>query len=479
MMSEKVSIAESEFRFFENSYIDPHGRLFETRDGLYRGIYPEFSEQFRRLLEAKSFKRLVKQQKIVKSFESSLTSDSFDLILEHQRLRYVTYCMEWPAEMLRDAGVLTLDVCLALLEDDWSLQDAHPWNIIFDGTAPNYIDVGSIRPLADEGSLLWKAYQQFCQFFLFPLYLYSKGFEEVARPQLYKFKDGVSYDLCSKVLPLKSKLWTPQILAHLELPLKASRLVKKTGQERGLRETEGRRIPEKDARRRFFSSLKADIERIKLPIVDSTWSDYYDEFPEFDNDARWNLKQKTVAQILDRVGPGEVLDVACNRGWYALLAAHRGSKVLAFDFDSSCVSQLYHEVKKHQLDVQPLVMDLLNPTPAFGWRNRQYPSAIQRLNANLVFAFAVIHHLVISQWQNFDRVVELLSDFTTQYLLVEFVPLEDDKVKEILRHSAIPSTDFYTLENFMKALSKVYKNLETFPSHPEGRTLILCELGSK
>jgi SAM-dependent methyltransferase len=475
-MSQKTRIAETEFQFFENSYVDPHGRLFNTENGLYRGIYPEYSEQFQNLLGSKSFKSLVKKKKLVKTSESELTSDSFDVILEHQRLRYVTYCVEWPAEMLRDAGVLTLDICSSLLDDDWSLQDAHPWNVLFDGVRPRYVDVGSIRPLADEGSLLWIAYQQFCQFFLFPLYLYSKGFEEVARPQLYRFKEGVSYELCSKVLPLKSKLWTPQIFAHLELPLKASRLVKKTGKEKGLRERDKAKVPNKDARRRFFSSLRADIKRISLPIPDSTWSDYYSEFPDFESEENWNTKQKAVAQILEKLKPKEVIDVACNRGWYALLAAHRGSKVLAFDFDSSCVSQLYHEVRKRKVDVQPLVMDLLNPTPAFGWRNRQYPSAIQRLNAELVFAFAVVHHLVISQWQNFERVVELLTDFTSRYLLVEFVPLGDDKVEEILTHSAIESTDFYTLENFKAALSKVYSNLETFPSHPDGRTLILCEL---
>ena len=378
--------------------------------------------------------------------------------------------------MLRDAGILTLDICSSLLEDDWSLQDAHPWNVLFDGVSPRYVDAGSIRPLADEGSLLWIAYQQFCQFFLFPLYLYSKGFEEVARPQLFRFKEGVSYELCSKVLPLKSKLWTPQILAHLEIPLKASHLVKKAGKEKGLRERDKVRVPDKKARRQFFSSLRADIARISLPIQDSTWSDYYDEFPDFESEEGWNTKQKTVARILERLKPKEVIDVACNRGWYALLAAHRGSKVLAFDFDPSCVSQLYHEVQKSQLDVQPLVMDLLNPTPPFGWRNRQYPSAIQRLDAELVFAFAVVHHLVISQWQNFERVVELLTDFTTRYLLVEFVPLGDDKVEEILTHSAIDSTDFYTLDNFKTALSKVYSSIETFSSHPDGRTLILCEL---
>jgi SAM-dependent methyltransferase len=475
-MSQKTKIAESEFEFFSNSYVDPHGRLFNADGGLYRGIYPEYSDRFRSLLDSQSFKKLVKKKKLVKTSESELTSDSFDLILEHRRLRYVTFCVEWPAEMLRDAGILTLDICSSLLEDDWSLQDAHPWNVLFEGVRPRYVDIGSIRPLADEGSLLWIAYQQFCQFFLFPLYLYSKGFEEVARPQLYRFKDGVSYELCSKVLPLKSKLWTPQILAHLDLPLKASRLVKKTGKEKGLREREQSKTPDKKARRQFFSSLRADIERISLPIPDSTWSDYYAEFPDFESDEKWNTKQKTVAQILDRIKPKEVIDVACNRGWYALLAAHRKSKVLAFDFDSSCVSQLYHEVRKRKVDVQPLVMDLLNPTPAFGWRNQQYPSAIQRLDADLVFAFAVVHHLVISQWQNFERVVELLTDFTSRYLLVEFVPMGDDKVEEILTHSAIESTEFYTLDNFMAALAKVYSNLETFPSHPDGRTLILCEL---
>ena len=48
--------------------------------------------------------------------------------------------------MLRDAALLTLDLNIALLDYDCMLQDAYPWNVLFDSSQPVFVDFTSIVP---------------------------------------------------------------------------------------------------------------------------------------------------------------------------------------------------------------------------------------------------------------------------------------------------------------------------------------------
>ena len=94
----------------------------------------------------------------------------------------------------------------------------------------------------------------------------------------------------------------------------------------------------------------------------------------------------------------------------------------------------------------------------------------------LVMALALIHHLVLSQMQDFARVVEVLSDFTSKWLLVEFVPLSDDRSQQILGQFRREQFGWYTVDNFAVELERRFQKVESFPSHPDGRTLFFCTL---
>ena len=59
--------------------------------------------------------------------------------------------------MLKEAALLTLDLCIRLAEKELTLQDAHPWNILFDGHHPVFIDLGSITPVRPD--IIWAPYQ--------------------------------------------------------------------------------------------------------------------------------------------------------------------------------------------------------------------------------------------------------------------------------------------------------------------------------
>jgi hypothetical protein len=67
------------------------------------------------------------------------------MILEHERVEFPSFPYEWNAEMLHAAGLLTLDLAQALLADGLGLKDGTPYNILFRGPAPVFIDVLSFE----------------------------------------------------------------------------------------------------------------------------------------------------------------------------------------------------------------------------------------------------------------------------------------------------------------------------------------------
>ena len=52
-------------------------------------------------------------------------------VAEHDRIAFVSYPHEWPAEMLHAAGVTTLDLAERLQKEGLGLKDATPYNIVF------------------------------------------------------------------------------------------------------------------------------------------------------------------------------------------------------------------------------------------------------------------------------------------------------------------------------------------------------------
>ena len=120
-------------------------------------------------------------------------------------------------------------------------------------------------------------------------------------------------------------------------------------------------------------------------------------------------------------------------------------------------------------------MDILNPTPAFGWCRRQFPPADERLRAELVLALALIHHLIFTNWQNFERVIESIKSFQKKWAIYEFIEMEDKMVQKIRRDSKV-SYSWYTLENFLVILNNHYSKVELLPKISSTRNLLLCTL---
>lgn len=456
------------------SYVDPAGQLYLSDQSILRGIKPDFADFYSSLLDDSLIAQL-NGNLLVKTQIASESLDGYGLTLWHEPITPASYCYEWHPAMLKDAALLVLDLCEQLVERNLTLQDAYPWNVLFKGTRPVFVDFTSIVP--SDVHLLWVAYDQFCRFFLFPLALHACRPGRLVRALLTDYISGVSDSMLLSMLPVGATLRMPWLIQRVHIPRAVARIVNKLSDPRRLNAVSERLKPSQDVRVAFFRSLRRHIESIRLHGRRSRWSsyyaDYFNDVQAFFQPEAVNRKHEMVQRILETIRPETVTDVGCNVGGYSILAARSGARVISLDSDDDSVGLLYQLAKEKQLNIHPLVIDVLNPSPAMGWRAMQFSAANTRLRSRMVFALALVHHLSITQRQTFERIVLALNDFTDQWLLTEFVPISDPRVVE-LTATVRRDLSWYTLENFIRALEGVFSSIETFPSHPEGRTLILC-----
>lgn len=457
--------------FDHDSYLDPAGRVFMHEGRVYRAFFPEHSGFFADFLASQHTRELIDKGMLVHTEEDDgISVDGYGLVVRHERVRFPSYCSEWPAGMLKDAAALTLDLCLEMLHRNILLQDASPFNVFFERGRPVFIDMGSFQPASND--YLWAPYQQFCDYFLHPLYLHASRYSDIALRLLKEHNTGVSSEDVSNILGLSDKLGAPGYAGRIALPGLLSKVMRKhiqSGKLSSMSSNMGSRLDLSSMRRRFFMNLRRQIGRIRFRDNSGHWVDYYDQTGK----EYLALKESTVSAVLKRLSPASVLDVGCNLGRFSEYACNAGASVVSFDTDHAAVQKVYEMARQKDLDILPLVMSVLSPTPASGWRGRQYKSAQDRLACDTVMALAVIHHMVFTEGQDFERSVLALKDFSLGRLLVEFVSIDDEMVKIIKRR---PGVDYswYREEEFLRVLSRHFRDVEVVKRLSDTRTLILA-----
>ena len=101
------------------------------------------------------------------------------MVIRHRRIPFVSYPHEWCAAMFRSAGVAYLDLVSELARAGLGLRDTHPWNLLFEGARPIYVDLTSIRPIADKPRNI--AQDKFYRYYVYPLLLMAQGQERLVR----------------------------------------------------------------------------------------------------------------------------------------------------------------------------------------------------------------------------------------------------------------------------------------------------------
>jgi ribosomal protein L11 methylase PrmA len=165
-----------------------------------------------------------------------------------------------------------------------------------------------------------------------------------------------------------------------------------------------------------------------------------------------------------------VLDIGANTGEFSRMAAEH-ARVVGIDLDEVSVSAIHHEACNSRQPIQALVVDLSQPTPAAGWRNKERKSFLERATGrfDLALMLAVGHHLRVSAGIPLAQIIETGLQLGCGSLLFEFVPTDDPMFRAIARGRESLYDD-NSVENCERLLSQ-HAQIQRKQSLPNGRTL--------
>jgi hypothetical protein len=169
-----------------------------------------------------------------------------------------------------------------------------------------------------------------------------------------------------------------------------------------------------------------------------------------------------------------VWDLGANGGRFSRIAATMLARSIAFDSDYGATEANYRACRSaRESRILPLVVNLINPSPALGWAHEERSAWADRGPADVVLALALTHHLAIGNNVPLDRVGALLHR-VGRHLIVEFVPKTDSQVERMLasREDVFAA---YSQAAFERAFERYFRIHRTVPIHDSQRVMYLME----
>jgi hypothetical protein len=448
-----------------SSFRDPSGFVFQKEEIVYRQVNKIFKEDFDHFINSGCYDQLTKNEWLIpheEINENILALDDWYKTLKPQRIPFITYPYEWSFDMLKDAALLSLHLVTQSLPFGVVLKDATPFNVQWLNGKPVFIDTLSFEkydPLKP-----WIAYRQFCENFLSPLLLMHYTGQSL-QSLLLACPQGIPLSLTRKLLPWRSKFsFYTYLHIHLQERLASKSSGKEPQQQNDFSEKKFLRL---------IDSLQSLIQSLHWKTKTTTWENYYEEANERnDYVAR---KKKLINEWINEIpGLKTGIDVGSNDGKFSYLLSEKNINTIAVDFDHPAINKLYLDIKKqNEKNILPLLNDIANPSPAIGFLNKERNSFIERTNADITLALALIHHLAIGKNIPFEKMAELFETLTT-YLIVEFIPKEDEKIQFMLKQKKDIYND-YSEENFARAFERYFVILKKEAVGDSGRIIYLMK----
>jgi SAM-dependent methyltransferase len=430
------------------SFRDPSGVVFRLQDRIYRIANQTGWDELKIFLDSPAASRLLQNGSVVGSRlldapeRLRLLADPYvaslnarvdgTVILEHERIPFQSFPYEWPPEMLHAAGRLTLDIALELSAAGLGLKDASPYNVLFRGPRPVFIDVLSFEP-RQPGDPTWLPHAQFVRTFVLPLLVNKLHGTPIAETLITR-RDGLEPDDVYRSLSLMDRL-RPACLPLVSIPHWLGS--RRSQDDLSIYRKQELSDPEKarfvlehllGRTRRSLDKLAPNSAR------NSKWSDYQTVNNNY-TERHFQAKERFVNQALQEFQPRKALDVGCNTGHFSAMAARAGAAVVAIDYDPVVAGNVWRMAAAQQLDILPLVVDLTRPTPGTGWLNRECPSFLDRAHSHFdaVLMLAVIHHMLVTERVPLEEILKLAAGLTRNIAIVEFVGPGDSMFKRLAR----------------------------------------------
>ena len=449
----------------KGSFRDPAGSIYYLNQKVFRKLSKEGEDRLKFITDNNILNESIKDQYLIKTsiLDKNDINHKFKdkLILEHEKIPFISYPYEWSFSQLKSAALHHLNFHLYLLEKGATLIDSSAYNIQFLGSKPIFIDVLSIKKY-EEGEF-WTGHKQFCENFLNPLVLSSKkgiNFNNWFKGNL----EGIETSEINKVLSFFDK-FSYNIFVQIYLLDKLEKNAKKN-KSLSLKKKKNK-FPKKNFVL-MLNQLKNFITSLKCKKNISLWQDYSDNNSYRTEEE--NVKKNCVKHFCKNNKFNKFLDIGCNNGLYSNIALENDvDYVVGIDYDLNSIEDAFNQNEKYRSKFLPLYFDGSNPSPNIGWNNLERKSFNNRAMFDGLIALAFEHHLAIAKNIPLKDVIEWIVSLAPKGL-IEFVPKNDDTIKKMLEFKGdiFPN---YTEENFQKFLQNKSKIVSSTKISNSGRII--------
>jgi hypothetical protein len=438
------------------SFRDPHSRVVETDGAVLRLLSEQGLRDWSALAASELFRRAVAEGKLVGTELEPKDAvglpdglvDGAAAVLRHEVVPFVSYPYEWTFSMLKDAALLQLELLRGALDEDLILKDSSPYNVQWRGAEPVFIDVGSFEALR-EGEP-WVGYRQFCMLFLYPLLL--QAYKDMPfQPWLRGKLDGIEPQECRDLMSFRD-LFRAGVLSHVLLHARLER--RHADSNRDLKGELGRAGFKKELIVANVKRLERLVRKLEWRPGASEWSDYGPRGHYSDSDSE--QKDEFVRRVAAEKDWELAWDLGCNDGRFSRIVAEHARTVIAMDADVAVVDGLYRSLRDgSEPSILPLYVDVVDPSPALGWRGGERRTLSDRGTPELTLCLALIHHVAISGNVPVREFLDWLRSLETR-LVIEFPTTDDPLVQRLLARKQEGTHPDYERGYFERCLGELF-----------------------
>jgi SAM-dependent methyltransferase len=422
-------------------------------------------------MESGLYQELTQKELLIEHQEIELDTDDpkvYKLLLPTQ-IPFQSYPFEWSYTQWRKSILAYLRINHIALKYGMILKDATPYNFYLTGGKAVMFDTSSFMFFKENDS--WIAYRQFCEEFLSPVALMHYNGTEWSKLTMANLR-GMPVSFVSKQLPIIS-WFNLTTLLHIHIHSKYSGYNKSENQEP--KKNKGFSLEKiKSLQKMIFNTIS---EWDKPYQYKSHWSTYYEN--DIESQEYLEDKEATIRKWLEKIKPKSVLDLGANTGKFSFIAADYAERVISIEGDEKCVDEIEEQINVRKLDnIYTLLGNVAEPSPTIGFLNSGTESIYKRGCSDVVLGLALVHHLHISNRLSFEQISLIFASFSNEYLIVEFIPIADNKVQILIKGKSINLIS-YNEDHFIKAISNWFLIKEAISLKGSGRRLFLLEKENK
>jgi hypothetical protein len=414
--------------------LDTASSVYLDADKVFRVVQPAGAEVIRKIAAQGLFETLHSYGVVATRICEEYADLPF-VVLQHERIPFVTHPAEWSPQMVREAARFLVELSLKLRAHDLMLKDNHLLNVTFHRGKPVFLDFGSIVPFNAWLAKSWL--KGFRARVLTAVAFAGRKDGRISNGILRTEPRGLGFDLSTS---FPWSLMPPYAIV-------AQQMCRITGWESALR----------------FLARRLRDRKIRSP--ENLWNDYGANRKE-----EKELKRKVILDEIARSSPASIHELAGNKGVIGeAIASTFGIPVCSSDYVAHCVQAAHERTRNSDLPLQVAVLDLLFPVPAYGAGSCR-PGSADRLRAETTLATALIHHLVGLNVVSMDSFVRLVGGYASRSTIVEWVDPADHHLVNWKKDGRV-FPENYTFDGFMAAFTRVFPHFRELPAHHETRRL--------